>query len=766
MMIYSRPVRVDSEVLEPEAPRPTLAGPQARIRNRWPHALRRLAPWLLLAGFLWWGWRGQDFMRSVPAYGDILEFTWALTHYSTALAQHTNPLLAPNAFFPTGWDLTTYGQGFVFLPLLLPLYQAGGAAFAYNAVVFASFVLAFAGAYLLARRWLKELPSAVFAVLVAFWGLRWFQTIGHINILWGTALMPWIAWCIERGVRGVRAYAVRGENGVQGPQRRALVWFVLAGAAWAASTAGSLYFIWINGLLVAGWLFGRRLARDVSWRQSAIAFGLSAGTALLVTSPIIIATWRASQSAGAQFYPLSELSFWSASLNSLPAPTISHPWLSRVAGAIFQGMPYESGAANFGLAASIAALVGAVVARRHKAWWPATVVAAFGLILALGVVLKWNDTPVRASALAPLNRVLWQAGHTLKPDVFAATPAPTFEEAIPLPGFLLTLVVPFFERARVFARYGFVASIGVYLLAALALARARPAALRWLFAAVLVFEALPATLSSLPYPPPAHPAFEWLSQQPSAGEGVLDLVAAHPYTVVPVNRGESVWASLYHRWPTVAGASSVWPAPAAFLHDWLAVRPHGLAERQTVPLLRFYRARYLLLHMTGEWEQQIREEAAQNPELRFTKCFPSGATGASPWPEEICAFEVLPSATPGVNLVLEDGWSKPEAWGVWAEGPESNALWVATERGAQTLTIEVFPNCTPDRMQGLTVVVNGQQVAEHQWSNCDPWAASVPLPETFVQPGRNEVVFRPAYAQAPAGDTRALSVGFSKLSIK
>ena len=202
-----------------------------------------------------------------------------------------------------------------------------------------------------------------------------------------------------------------------------------------------------------------------------------------------------------------------------------------------------------------------------------------------------------------------------------------------------------------------------------------------------------------------------------------------------------------------------------FLHQWLAERPHALANPQTVTLLRFFKARYLLLHMTGEWEQQIREEAMQNPELRFTKCFPS-ATGASAWPEEICVFEMLPNPNPSVHLVLENGWSNPEKWGVWAEGPESRGLWVATDRRAQTLSVEVFPNCLPDRSQALTIVVNGQSVAEHQWSNCDPWLATIPLPEWLVQPGRNEVVFRPAFAQAPSGDTRPLLVGFSKVLIQ
>jgi hypothetical protein len=170
--------------------------------------------------------------------------------------------------------------------------------------------------------------------------------------------------------------------------------------------------------------------------------------------------------------------------------------------------------------------------------------------------------------------------------------------------------------------------------------------------------------------------------------------------------------------------------------------------------------------MTGEWEEQIREDALQNPGLRFTQCFPSAATGASPWPEEICAFETLPPPNPNVNLVLEDGWSDSETWGVWAEGQDSRGMWVATDRRAQTLSVEVFPNCLPDRTQGLTIVVNGEPVAEHHWSNCEPWVAAIPLPASLVQPGRNEVIFRPAYAQAPAGDTRPLSVGFSRLLIQ
>lgn len=751
---YTRvPVSVNHETAH-------LPPPQApgQLRNRFPATwgglARALGPWLLLAAFLVWGWRGQDFFRSVPEYGDILEFTWALTHYDQALQSGANPLLAPNAFFPGGWNLTTYGQGFVFLPLLLPLHRLGGAAFAYNLVVFLTFIVAFAGAFALGRRWFGTLLSAAFAILVSFWGLRWFQTIGHINILWGAAFMPWLIWSIERSV---------ARTG-----RRRLAWLAGGGALWALSAIGSLYFVFINGLLTLGWLLGLKLSGKLSWRQSALSLAVIAGVALLLSAPMIVTTARASQAIGAQFYPFADLAYWSASLNSLPIPYIHHPWLSNLSRALYKGSVYESGAANFGLAATAAALIGAVAAlsntRRRKIWWPAVMVAVFGLVLALGVALQWDSAPVRSAAFAPVNRLLWQVGRALKPAVFADAP-PVYDEAIPLPGFLLTVIVPFFERARVMARYGFAASIGVFLLRAFALSRIRPRSLRWLAAAVLVFEVVPPPLASLPYPPAPHPVFEWLARQDLSGGAALDLVAAHPDVVVPVNRGESVWASLLHGQPIVAGASSVWPAHSMFLHEWLASRPHALAESRTITVLRQYRTRYLLLHMASEWEEAIRAEAAQNPELRFVDCF-APASGPTPWPEPICAFEVLPSQTPSVNLVLDEGWSKPEQWGVWAEGAESQGIWIAAAPGPAQLSMQVFPNCLPDQKQALTVRVNGEILAEHQWNDCEPWGTVIDVPQRLTRLGRNDVVFKPAYAFAPAGDTRELSVGFSQLKVE
>ena len=109
------------------------------------------------------------------------------------------------------------------------------------------------------------------------------------------------------------------------------------------------------------------------------------------------------------------------------------------------------------------------------------------------------------------------------------------------------------------------------------------------------------------------------SSQPDGA--VADVLAAHPGTLVLINRGETVWATRLHGKPAVAGASSVWPATTTFMNEWLATHPHAFTGPTAVPLLRFFGTRYLLLHMTSDWEKEILEEARQNPELKFVPCF-------------------------------------------------------------------------------------------------------------------------------------------------
>ena len=181
----------------------------------------------------------------------------------------------------------------------------------------------------------------------------------------------------------------------------------------------------------------------------------------------------------------------------------------------------------------------------------------------------------------------------------------------------------------VFARYALVAAVAVFLLTGLGLSMVRNRWARLTLVVMLILEVLPAPMASLPFPPPVHPAFEWLKQQSMAGEGIADLIAAHPSTPELFNEGETVFATLYHGKPTVAGASSIWPADIMFLYDWLASHQHSFWNLDMVPILRFYGVRYILLHMRSEMEPTILEEARSNQELRFVNCFPAVPVGGT-----------------------------------------------------------------------------------------------------------------------------------------
>jgi hypothetical protein len=623
--------------------------------------LNRLWPAAVLGVMLVWGWTRQDLFRSIPHYGDTLEMMWALSWYGDAIRAGNSIALYPLAFYPGGWH---YAENLVMLLALMPLHWIGGPAFAYNVSALLTFVVAFLGTYKLARGFVGRGPATIASLLVSFWGFRWFHNIGHLNILIGSALLPWTLWTLDRALR---------------TPGRPRWWLVLTGVLWAASMSGSMYFAWLTGVAVAVWIGGYLATRAIRWRTAACALTIPAGVALLLSAPAIYWMWQNTAKDGVAFYTLGELNYWNASLNSLPLPSIDHPLLGSFVRTIFRGPPYEQGAANLGFLASVLAIAGLCAALRRKEWRPVIFLAGTGLLLALGLTLSWDNASLKWPPLRPIDAALWQLGHLLKPSLFTtAQPTVPFDNAVPLPGLLLVALVPFMERARVFARYIFVGAIGVFLLTALGLTLARRRWIRIVLALLLVLEVLPAPLSALPFPPEPHPAFDWLKQQSIPGEGIADLAAAHPSTPILLNDGETVWATRYHGKGTAAGASSVWPASTAFLNVWLGSHEHAFWNLDLVPILRFYRIRYILLHIRGDWEKGILEEAKQNKEIRALQCFEPAAS-PGPWDYPICVLEVLPPSQPDLNLVLDDGWSGKEDWGVWAEGTTSRAFWVATE---------------------------------------------------------------------------------------
>ena len=470
------------------------------------------------------------------------------------------------------------------------------------------------------------------------------------------------------------------------------------------------------------------------------------------------------------YFSIEQVDISAASPNSFVAPYLFHPWLAELAAQIYHGPPWEQGCANFGIVGTLAALGGIVWGRRSPARRPAVVTASVCLTLALGLTLLWDGTAVQSSFFSPVDRLLWQAGHTLKPAFFIAdSPPEPFGSAVPLPGWVLAAVVPLVERGRMFVRYALPAGLGLAILAGLAMTALRRTWLQLLLGALLIFEVVPPPLSSVPYPPAPHPAFLWLNQHVPATTGIVTMFAAHPSDLILSIRGVTLLAALYSRQPNVSGATGVLPRYTDQLNTWLATHEHPFWQPDFGPLLRSYGTGYILMEMHGDWEQELWQEALASSVVKPVGCFPT-ASGSGPWPWPICILQLQPSPLPSVNLVLHGGWSGLESWGVWNEGTTSSALWVATEVQTRQLELSVFPLCVPGRQQELTVLVNGTVLATHHWQDCQPWTASLLIPAALVQVGFNDLDMRAAYAARPAdpsrNDPRLLSVAFTRLTIR
>jgi len=172
--------------------------------------------------------------------------------------------------------------------------------------------------------------------------------------------------------------------------------------------------------------------------------------------------------------------------------------------------------------------------------------------------------------------------------------------------------------------------------------------------------------------------------------------------------------------------------------------------------------------MMGEREPGLWQEALAATEFKPVSCFPAPQE-TPPWNWPICILEVLPPHSSEINVLLHDGWSGQEDWGVWAEGTQSDTQFVSTARVPMRLDLSVFPLCLPGRNQRISLAVNGAPVADHEWRDCEPWQIVIDIPETLVRVGFNDLTVQSAYAEPPpqaaGSDPRKLSVGFSRLKV-
>jgi hypothetical protein len=620
-----------------------------------------------------------------------------------------------------------------------------------------SFFIAYFGTYRLGRLVAGRATAILIALLYLLWGGRWVRTNGHLHILLGSALLPWLILLVERALHAGRNW----------PR-----WAIAAGAVWALAISFSLYFIWIGLALVAAWLLGSVLTRRITPKSAILHLLVTGGAALLICAPYLYLYLRSQPDVVG--YNVDHLNSWSLSLDWLPALFPVHPVavLNDLANWQINGVRNEASFSGFGIILLALAALGLSMRGRRPAQWGGILLSvAAGIILALGMTLQWGGASVSWSALQPLNEALWDVGHALKPDVFPGQNAlPPFDTAVPLPGLLLTILVPFFEGARVPARYLLVAAPGVLLLVALGLERLPRWWLKLLIAILLLIEAARWPITGVPFPPSSHPAFGWLADRSLApGESVLDIAVPVQTIFVPGVGGEVLWASTLHDQPIAGGGGSILPAHTTYLRDWLFTHADPAEAAEFPWLLRGYGIRYLLLHMPPEPSDAVQRLATGTTDLQAHGCFENSA--GLPWDYPICILEVTPYALPAINVFPADNWSTEE-WGMWATGRNSAIRWISTDGEEARLAVEAFPFCIEGVPQQMDVIVAGQTLASHRWDDCAPWQGEVIVPPELVDVGWNEIDLRFDRADRPVDisdgqnpDVRELSVGFTRFEL-
>ncbi len=712
-----------------------------------------LLVWIPFLLMLTWRWQSNVF-TTIPSYGDALEMIWGTIWYGQNLQNGLSlPAIYPLIFHPEGWYVATFANGLGLFLLLVPFYLLAGAAFAYNIVALLSLFIAYAGMYKLSRLFTSRFASVIAALLFTFWGFRWARIYGHLNILVASSMLPWLIWSLDHALTTTH---------------RRKIWVVLTAVFWAYSISCSFYFIWIGAVVSLGWSLGKWINQG-SWHRSlSVLIGTSI-TAFIFSAPFILRFYKSQKLVSAAPYTIEQINRWGASLNILLLPFLGHPFFGKVVSSLYQGRSVESIVVGLGTVALFVALSSVFFLRKNREIYPAVLLMVFGFILSLGLTLQWNDQSIQAASFAPINSVIWQIGHAIKPALFnTLQPPPTLETTIPLPSLLISAIVPFWESARVMSRYVLIAGIGVFLLVAFLLDRISNLWAAALLSLLLIIEIVPPAITGYSFPPPEHQAFTWLKEQDLGDKGIIDLRAISIDTFYMPIEGTILYATLEHNQPTAAGASSVIPAHTVYLQTWLSQHPDPLHQPDFPALLQFYDIQLLAVHMQNRLEQTIFHDL---PNFNLIQCFPPPES-RSPWSTPICILEVLPSENHYTNVMLGYGWSPPEPWGIWAMGEATRFSWVATNQHDYQLSINAFPHCLQTESQQIKIFVNGQKFSEYQWQDCEEWTTKIPIPFDLVEIGHNEIYMTFQYGIAPADisdsgnlDARRLAVGFTELLI-
>jgi len=476
---------------------------------------------------------------------EVEQFWW---YKHSLIDLHISPFFDSQFFYPAGWNTLTGSHSPSLIIPTIPLTVIFGPIMAYNMVMALGFLLAAVGTYALVYRLTRDrLAGTLSGIAYAFTMTRLFRIGGHINVLVGSAWIPWVFFCIEMGRMA--------ENG-----RKQTRWFILAGVFYAAAVLSYFYYIYIVAIPLAAYLLwyvwqqrGERNRLSRSLKHSVWLFGAAA---VLVT-PFALPVLLLRRQMAIEAYPLEATVSFGISPDRLLLPNLFHPLWGQWFAARFSHAG-EQTAIFLGLTAVflfILAFFRPVHARRTG--YALVALAAF--VAGLGPELHWN-----AQSLG-----------------------------IPMPGLLLFRYVPFYSVIRVWARFSIVISFAVAVVAGFSVAYFRPR-WRWGTAVSLLLLGF-VILESFgqPFPVVSSQTMErevdfWLAEQPE-GTAILEL---------PLNyriNGSLHYSRMLHNQANVSGYAVAMPEP---FRDNVA-NFSTFPNQETVQVLSEWGVDYLLYSTTN-----------------------------------------------------------------------------------------------------------------------------------------------------------------------
>lgn len=449
-----------------------------------------------------WPWGAHMGDSMIGQHGDGEYFIWLTGWYPEAILRlGVSPLWVPWLSYPEGFALAntemTPGTALLALPITLTF----GATAGYNFVMLSSVMLAGAAAYLWAYRVTRSHPSALLAgIAFTYMPDHMVRLGGHITLV----CTQWLAFYLM-----LLHSMLRERNGSRSvPTAAGITLGLLA----LSSQYLFYYALVLSPLLVAGyaqWVGPGAWKRRTLWRQLAILGLVGAPLVLAAEAPYLQLVFSG---AGPGPHTISEAQIHGASLTDylVPVPyqvssyALIDGFFDPIAGASLAEHTIYVGIVALGLAfVAVRARSHPARARRELRLW--SVLALIALILSMGVSLSIAHGTVVVEL----------------PDWLRAW-YPYAETFVPLPGYILFRILPFYSAMRVWTRWAFAVNLFLSLLAgagaAALLHRARaglrlPLAVGLCFFVLADFSMIPVTLT----PVRGRVADYWLAEQPGQG---------------------------------------------------------------------------------------------------------------------------------------------------------------------------------------------------------------------------------------------------------